>query len=75
MIIALWSDFQRNQSEILIIPPPKFLKFNLKKLYLYKLIAKNIASAGSQTQISCIPYECPKLLDYRDLCNIPRNNR
>ena len=40
-----------------------------------KLIAKNIASAGSRTRIFCIPCERPKPLDYRDLSNILRNNR
>ena len=52
-----------------------------------KLIAKNIASAGSRTRISCIPCERragvesrslafrAKLLEYRDLSNILRNNR
>ena len=59
-----------NQSET--NNPPKFSQI-LKNCN--KLIAKNIASAGSRTRISYIPCERPEPLDYRDLSNTLRNNR
>jgi len=58
--VPIWlSDFQRNQSEILIILPNLILK------NCNKLIAKNIVSVGSQT--SCIPCEHPKPLEQYSL--------
>ena len=59
-----------NQSET--NNPPKFYQI-LKNCN--KLIAKNIASAGSRTRISYIPCERPEPSDYRDLSNTLRNNR
>ena len=50
--MPIWlSDFQRNQSEILIIPP-NFPNLILKNYN--KVIAKNIASAESETYIQIV---------------------
>jgi len=50
--VPIWlSDFQRNQSEVLIIPP-NFPNLILKNYN--KVIAKNIVSAESETYIQIV---------------------